>query len=105
MAENNGIPQEMIDRINELAHKKKNEGLTEEESAEQKELRQRYLKLFREGFKSRIEMMKVYDDEGNEVTPDAKSSVIRVCVKTSPADTLFFYRICVNLFGRTFERS
>ena len=77
MAENNGIPQEMIDRINELAHKNKNEGLTEEESAEQKELRQRYLKHFREGFKSRIEMMKVYDDEGNEVTPEKVRKIQR----------------------------
>ena len=77
MAENNGIPQEMIDRINELAHKKKNEGITEEESAEQKELRQRYLKLFREGFKSWIEMMKVYDDEGNEVTPEKVRKIQR----------------------------
>ena len=32
------ITQEMIDRINELAHKKKNEGLTEEEIGEQKML-------------------------------------------------------------------
>ncbi len=69
MAENNGIPQELIDRINELARKKKADGLTEAESAEQKELRQRYLRLFRQGFRDRIEMLRVYDDEGNEVTP------------------------------------
>ena len=68
MAENNGIPQELIDRINELARKKKANGLTEAESAEQKELRQRYLRLFRQGFRDRIEMLRVYDDEGNEVT-------------------------------------
>ena len=29
------IPQDLIDRINELAHKKKDKGLTEEEQAEQ----------------------------------------------------------------------
>lgn len=69
MAENNGIPQELIDRINELARKKKANGLTEAESVEQKELRQRYLRLFRQGFRDRIEMLRVYDDEGNEVTP------------------------------------
>ena len=33
------IPQDLIDRINELAHKKKDKGLTEEEQAEQKQLR------------------------------------------------------------------
>ena len=34
--------KEMIERINELAHKKKKEGLTEAELAEQKELYKRY---------------------------------------------------------------
>ena len=41
------IPQDLIDRINELAHKKKDKGLTEEEQAEQKRLRETYLSLFR----------------------------------------------------------
>lgn len=36
MADNKGIPQELIDRINELSKKKKEEGLTSEELAEQK---------------------------------------------------------------------
>ena len=35
--------KEMVERINELAHKKKKEGLTAEELAEQKELYKRYL--------------------------------------------------------------
>ena len=35
--------KEMVERINELAHKKKKEGLTTEELAEQKELYKRYL--------------------------------------------------------------
>lgn len=39
------ITDEMIARINELAAKQKtDEGLTDEEKAEQKELRQQYLK-------------------------------------------------------------
>ena len=52
MADNKGIPQELIDRINELSKKKKEEGLTSEELAEQKELRETYLSLFRENFRS-----------------------------------------------------
>ena len=37
------ITQEMIDRINELSHKKKAEGLTEEETIEQKALYKEYI--------------------------------------------------------------
>ena len=41
-----------IDRINELAKKKKEQGLTNEEAKEQSKLRKQYLDSFREGFKS-----------------------------------------------------
>ena len=41
------MTQEKIDRINALAKKKKAEGLTEEELAEQKELYREYLADFR----------------------------------------------------------
>ena len=49
------IDQKLIDRINFLANKKKSEGLTEEELKEQEELRKEYLKLFREGFRQRLD--------------------------------------------------
>lgn len=74
---NNGIPEELINRINELAKKKKESGLTEAEAKEQQELRQEYLKLFRESFKSHVEMMQVYDKDGNEVTPEKVRQVQR----------------------------
>ena len=40
-----------IDRINELAKKKKEQGLTEAEAKEQSKLRKQYLDSFREGSK------------------------------------------------------
>ena len=56
-----------IDRINELAKRKK-QGLTE--AKEQSKLRKQYLDSFREGFKQQIESTKVIDPEGNDVTPE-----------------------------------
>ena len=59
------IDQKLIDRINFLANKSKTEeGLTEEELAEQAELRKEYLRLFREGFRQRLESIKVV--KGND---------------------------------------
>lgn len=59
-----------IDRINELAKKKKEQGLTNEEAKEQSKLRKQYLDSFREGFKKQLENTKVIDPEGNDVTPE-----------------------------------
>ncbi|WP_412990174.1 DUF896 domain-containing protein [Pediococcus siamensis] len=69
--------QKLIKRINELAHKAKKEGLTDLEIIERKDLRQKYLKLFREGFKSQVEMMRVFDKNGKEVTPEKVRKVQR----------------------------
>ena len=62
------IDKNLINRINELAKKKKNEGLTPEEIVEQKSLREQYLKLFKAGFKQQVESIKVVDELGNDVT-------------------------------------
>ena len=43
-----------IDRINELARKKKEHGLTNEEAKEQTKLRRQYSEEFRKGFKQQI---------------------------------------------------
>ena len=59
-----------IDRINQLARKKKEQGLTEAEAKEQAKLRKIYLEEFRKGFKQQIEHTKVMDPEGNDVTPE-----------------------------------
>ena len=63
------IDPKLIERINYLANKKKNEGLTEEETKEQENLRKEYLRLFKEGFRQQLESIKVVkeykEDEDN----------------------------------------
>ncbi|WP_369943310.1 DUF896 domain-containing protein [Ligilactobacillus faecis] len=71
------IPQELIDRINELAKKKKEGTLTDEEAKEQQELRKTYLAMFRENFRSHVEMLQIYDKDGKEVTPEKVKKIQR----------------------------
>lgn len=54
--------KELIDRINELAHKKKAEGLTEKEKIEQAELRAEYLAEFRKNFRRQLEDVRFVED-------------------------------------------
>lgn len=57
------LGQEKLDRINELAKKKKTVGLTEAEAAEQLVLREEYLKAFRKSFKQQLDNVEiVYKD-------------------------------------------
>ena len=60
--------QERLDRINELARKSKGIGLTEEEKAEQKTLRQEFLKDFRETLRGQIENITIVEPDGS-LTP------------------------------------
>lgn len=60
------IDQKLIDRINYLANKSKSEGLSEEEKIEQAELRQEYLRLFREGFRQRLESIKIVKGQNKD---------------------------------------
>lgn len=69
--------QKLIKRINELAKKAKKEGLSDLEIIERKDLRQKYLKKFRESFRSQVEMMQIFDKEGKEVTPEKVKEVQR----------------------------
>lgn len=69
------IDPKLIERINELSHKKKTGGLTEAEQLEQQELRSQYLKAFRSGFASQLENIRVIDPLGNDVTPKKKKNI------------------------------
>ncbi|MHA6251204.1 DUF896 domain-containing protein [Oceanobacillus sp. CAU 1775] len=63
------LAKEKLTRINELANKAKNDGLTEEEKIEQKRLREEYLGNIRSSFTNQFKTMTVIDPLGNDVTP------------------------------------
>ncbi len=55
-----------IKRINELAKKSREVGLTPEEEAERATLRQEYVAAFRESLKSTLDNTYIVDPEGNK---------------------------------------
>ena len=57
------LKDEELARINELAHKKKREGLTPEETVEQRELREKFLADFRERFKAQLDNIELVDPD------------------------------------------
>ncbi|MCQ6267152.1 DUF896 domain-containing protein [Fictibacillus sp. WQ 8-8] len=64
------LTPDKLERINFLAKKSKQEGLSTEEAKEQKQLREEYLKNVRTSFQNRLHSLKFIDPEGNDVTPD-----------------------------------
>ena len=68
---------EKIARINELARKKKAEGLTPEEEVEQAKLREEYSEGYRRSVRHHIEGIKIVDEEGNDITPEKLRQVQR----------------------------
>lgn len=54
-----------IDRINTLYHKSKSVGLTEEEKAEQKQLREAYLAAIRANLRGSLESIKIQNPDGS----------------------------------------
>ncbi len=57
--------KEKIERINELARKKKAGGLTEDELAEQAALRKEYLDEYRENLKAMLDGIVVQEKDGS----------------------------------------
>ena len=68
------IEKEKIDRINALAKKHKEEGLTEEEHREREELRKEYLANFRKNFRSHLDRVKFVEDMTQEELEEYKNS-------------------------------
>ncbi len=60
---------EKIARINELYHKSKTEGLTEEEKEEQKALRADYVRSFRENLRATLDNVSILEPDGSVTMP------------------------------------
>lgn len=56
---------EKIKRINELYHKQKGEGLTEEEKAEQAKLRREYIDLVKGNLKGQLDNINIQEKDGS----------------------------------------
>lgn len=59
------MEHEQIERINELARKKKTVGLTEAEALEQAQLRAQYLREFRANMEATLEAVRVEQADGS----------------------------------------
>ena len=66
------ITQELLARINELARKKRTEGLTEEEIAEQKKLYAIYLSEIRGQVTNLLDSIEIVEEDGKKSKPSKK---------------------------------
>ncbi len=66
------MTQELLKRINFLAKKSREEGLTEEEKAEQAQLRAQYIKSFRQGLENTLSNVYIMDEKGNKKKVEKK---------------------------------
>ena len=60
------MTEEKIKRINELAHKQKSEGLTEEEKAEQFKLRREYIDAYKQSLIAQLENTYILEPDGTK---------------------------------------
>lgn len=56
----------LVERINELARKQKESGLTKEETEERAKLREQYLQNVRRNFKSQLESIEWVEDQQDD---------------------------------------
>jgi uncharacterized protein YnzC (UPF0291/DUF896 family) len=69
------LSKEKLARINELAKKAKQSGLSEAEAKEQSKLRSEYLATFRSSMENTLTNVKVIDPLGNDVTPEKRKKI------------------------------
>lgn len=62
------MEQTKIDRINQLARKKKQEGLSEAELQEQAALRREYIESFKKSMRVQLDNLVVIDEGGNRLS-------------------------------------
>lgn len=67
------MTEEKIKRINELAHKQKSVGLTEEEKQEQYVLRREYIDSFKASLVSQLENTYIVEPDGTKRKVQAKN--------------------------------
>ena len=67
------MEKEQIERINELARKKRTVGLTAAELEEQSQLRAQYLKEFRANMIATLESVRVEQEDGSYIPLKKKS--------------------------------
>ncbi|MBQ4159802.1 MAG: DUF896 domain-containing protein [Clostridia bacterium] len=60
------MDKKMIERINALAKKSREQGLTEDEKKEQAQLRAQYIAAFRAGTEQTLKNVYIVDKDGNE---------------------------------------
>lgn len=63
----------LVQRINELAKKSREEGLSEAEKNEQAELRKEYIQKFRQGMENTLSNVYIMDEKGNKRKVEKKN--------------------------------
>lgn len=71
------MDKKQIDRINELARKKKAEGLTEAETAEQAALRKQYIEEWRENTRAMLDGIVLQRPDGTTESLKKKTPTIK----------------------------
>lgn len=69
------MDQKKIDRINELARKSKAQGLSEEEKAEQKELRREYIEAYKASLVGILENTYIQNPDGSRIKVKRKDDL------------------------------